>query len=354
MAPIPPRLNKKDKNSAQLEKEINLLKLTNKELAESIKKSSKKATNQSIEWVQEQDYATENYVSFGSAGTDYIPITIGSTTNNVLTSHQSLNGYATESWVTDKGYLTSVSWDDVGTKPDTATRWPSWSEVTSKPTSKTAWGQTYLNASSEFQNISGNMSSVGHIGFIGDDSYDLGTSSVRMRSGYFGTSLLVNAVEIGHTNEINGTGNNTLYLQYRNSGNLSLCYNGANVGIGLTSPSYKLHVNGKIYCTGGFAFLSDIRKKNVVGFCNGFSVKDIANAPLIQYTLKEDLDDGRRHIGSVAQYWQKVLPDTVNEVDDTLSMDQESILMASVITLARKVMSLENQIIQLKVKGYGK
>ena len=134
---------------------------------------------------------------------------------------------------------------------------------------------------------------------------------------------------------------------------LTVLANG-NIGIGTQSPSYKLHVAGKIYCTGGFAFLSDIRKKNVVGFCNGFSVKDIANAPLIQYTLKGDLDDGRRHIGSVAQYWQKVLPDTVNEADDTLSMDQESILMASVITLARKVMSLENQIIQLKVKGYGK
>lgn len=162
------------------------------------------------------------------------------------------------------------------------------------------------------------------------------------------------SVEIGHTNEINATGSSNLYLQYRNSGHLVLCDNGQNVGIGTDFPSYKLHVAGKIYCTGGFAFLSDIRKKNVVGFCNGFSVKDIANAPLIQYTLKGDLDDGRRHIGSVAQYWQKVLPDTVNEADDTLSMDQESILMASVITLARKVMSLENQIIQLKVKGYGK
>ena len=246
------------------------------------------------------------------------------------------------------------SWDEITSKPATATRWPSWSEVTSKPTSKTAWGKTYLDSSSNFQDISGDMSNVGHIGFKSDNSYDLGSSSVALRSGYFGTSLKVNAVEIGNTNEINAVTGQTLYLQYRNNGNLSLCYNGANVGIGLTSPSYKLHVVGKIYCTGGFAFLSDIRKKNVVGFCDGFSVKDIANAPLIQYTLKGDLDDGRRHIGSVAQYWQKVLPDTVNEADDTLSMDQESILMASVITLARKVMSLENQIIQLKVKGYGK
>ena len=252
---------------------------------------------------------------------------------------------------------TATRWptfDEVTSKPATATRWPSWSEVTSKPASKTAWGQTYLDSSSNFSSISGNLSSVGHISFSGDNTYDLGASGTRARSGYFGTSLNVADIEIGRSNEINAVTGQTLYLQYRNNGNLSLCYNGANVGIGLTSPSYKLHVVGKIYCTGGFAFLSDIRKKNVVGFCNGFSVKDIANAPLIQYTLKGDLDDGRRHIGSVAQYWQKVLPDTVNEADDTLSMDQESILMASVITLARKVMSLESQLIQLKVKGHGK
>ena len=123
------------------------------------------------------------------------------------------------------------AWSDITSKPATATRWPSWSEVTSKPASKTVWGQTYINASSEFQSINGDMSSVGHIGFLGDDSYDLGSSSVRMRSGYFGTSVLVNAVEIGHTNEINATGGNTLYLQYRNSGNLVLCYKGQNVGI---------------------------------------------------------------------------------------------------------------------------
>ena len=166
-------------------------------------------------------------------------------------------------------------------------------------------------------------------------------------------SLQIASVKIEQTNEVNSY-QGALHLNYRAASDVTACIGGGNFGIGTTSPGYKLHVVGKIYCTGGFAFLSDIRKKNVVGFCNGFSVKDIANAPLIQYTLKGDLDDGRRHIGSVAQYWQKVLPDTVNEADGTLSMDQESILMASVITLARKVMSLENQIIQLKVKGYGK
>lgn len=37
---------------------------------------------------------------FGTAGSDYIPITLGSTTTNVLTAHQSLAAYATQTWVT--------------------------------------------------------------------------------------------------------------------------------------------------------------------------------------------------------------------------------------------------------------
>ena len=38
---------------------------------------------------------------FGTAGADYVPITLGSTTKNVLTAHQSLSAYATQTWVTN-------------------------------------------------------------------------------------------------------------------------------------------------------------------------------------------------------------------------------------------------------------
>ena len=49
---------------------------------------------------------------FGTAGTDYVPVTLGSTTKNVLTSHQSLAGYATQSWVTNTalvGYFCKIA-----------------------------------------------------------------------------------------------------------------------------------------------------------------------------------------------------------------------------------------------------
>ena len=52
------------------------------------------------------------------------------------------------------------------------------------------------------------------------------TSSIRM-----GNILLE------HTDEINNNANGDINLNYRNSGNISLCYGGGNVGIGTTSPT---------------------------------------------------------------------------------------------------------------------
>lgn len=156
------------------------------------------------------------------------------------------------------------------------------------------------------------------------------------------------SVEIGHTNEINATGSSNLYLQYRNSGNLILCSNGHNVGIGTDSPSYKLHVAGTIYATGSITERSDIRCKDVETYQWSPTLDMIADAPIIRYTMKDD-EQKRERIGSVAQYWHKVMPEaTQQDGNGILSMSYGEISLVNTIALARELKHLKAEIAELK------
>lgn len=119
-------------------------------------------------------------------------------------------------------------------------------------------------------------------------------------------------------------------------------------GIGVTGNdiSTKLHVVGDIYATGDVTAASDENLKNVVCKAN-ISVKQIANAPAVKFTWK-DGQDKDVHTGSLAQYWQKVLPEAVIDRCGTLSMNYGAASMVAVINVAKKVVSHEEQIKQLK------
>lgn len=64
-------------------------------------------------------------------------------------------------------------------------------------------------------------------------------------------SIRMSNILLEHTDEINNSTNGGIHLNYRNSGNVSLCQGGGNVGVGTVSPSYKLDVSGQIRA-GGF------------------------------------------------------------------------------------------------------
>ncbi len=91
-------------------------------------------------------------------------------------------------------------------------------------------GSTYFDGATTFgagASISGNFDPASN------NAFDLGDSTYRWRTGYFGTSLgvnyggtLDNAFEVGGTASISGT-----------------AYFGSNVGIGTTNPTAKLEVN---------------------------------------------------------------------------------------------------------------
>jgi hypothetical protein len=98
------------------------------------------------------------------------------------------------------------------------------------------------------------------------------------------------------------------------------------VGIGSTSPSYKLDVNGTIYASGDVIMFSDERKKT--------HIETIPNAlekvlQLRGVTFNKLDDDNRRHSGVIAQEVEKVLPEVVYTAED----DTKSVAYGNMIGL---------------------
>ena len=144
----------------------------------------------------------------------------------------------------------------------------------------------------------------------------------------------------------NASTTTTLYLNTE-GGNCVINETSGNCGIGTGSPSHKLHVNGGIYATTYVTALSDARHKNVIGD-TGLTVEQISGAPAIRFTWK-DRDDQSVFTGSIAQYWQKVLPEVVqSQADGTLSLDYQVAALVSSITVARKVMNHESRLQRLE------
>ena len=322
---------------------------------------------------------TDAYWATTQSTSDKRNLTIGSVTQQVITAHQSLSGYATEYWVGQQGYatqywvgqqgyLTSSALSGYATQQWVGNNYLSLSGGTLTGTLKVKTGYGISDATDngllcyhpvDWAGVSSSQWGVGAIDSVGvirssadalkhyrcnDGTYDI----IDAKGGQtIANNLQVASVKIEETNEINSyTG--MLHLNYRVNTNMSLCNGGGNVGIGTVSPSYKLHVSGQIYCTGGFTFLSDSRKKNIIDHNVQLSVDDIANAPLIHYTLKDD-PEKRVRVGSIAQYWKRVLPESVNHAEDgTLSMNYDLQAHASVIVLARKVRELERIIYNLQ------
>ena len=118
----------------------------------------------------------------------------------------------------------------------------------------------------------------------------------------------------------------------------------------LSSASGQFHFHGETaYGTcvaAAFTQQSDVRLKEVTKHLTP-DIEDIAAAPIVAFRWKGG--DGNENLGTLAQYWQTVLPQAVHEdADGHLSVEYGTIALASAVTAARKVMDLERRVALLE------
>ena len=246
---------------------------------------------------------------------------------NVSHLSSALSSYATQSWVTQQGYLTASAISDMATKT-----WVN-SQISDMAT-KTWVGQNYLGLHA-----------------TADAATKLATARTIWGRSFDGTGNVSGAIENATT--ITASSHVSVGGNLSVSGTSQLT---GHVGIGVAPHStYALRVNGEVYVSTGLyshgyvTAISDIRKKNVIEDIK-LDVDAIALARLIRFTWK-DGHDTDEHVGGIAQEWQKILPEAVHEAaDGTLSMDYGAIGMISAVTLARKVVEQERRLKELEAR----
>ena len=213
---------------------------------------------------------------------------------------------------------------------------------------KTVWGRTYWLNGQPVATVKGS---------IVDDYFRIESSGANpfLRLGNSSSTWKVQLI------------NSYLYL----GANTSNCFridSSGHVGIGGNSSTHMLKVNGTAYITSNVAIdgtatvgnlssngyvtalatasSSDERMKNIIEHF-ALSVDDIAEAPIVRFTWKYG-EDKAVHAGSIAQYWQEVLPESVLEVNGFLSLEYGVLALLSVISLARDVVNLKQRVARIE------
>ena len=110
---------------------------------------------------------------------------------------------------------------------------------------------------------------------------------------YSSNSIKMSNILLEHTDEINNSANGSLHLNYRNSGNITLCMGGGNVGISNSSPSYKLDINGQMGASGFHH--SSVNSDNYILLAGGGYTSyggDYSHPIFLGYLNLEHGDDG--------------------------------------------------------------
>lgn len=211
----------------------------------------------------------------------------------------------------------------------------------------------------------------GSVSSSGNGSYDLGTTNYYWRYAYLNYGKIANYANIGLQVGEYTTGRAMLSVISSTDipADIQLGANGAHrwqISSRASADSYELRFyrypadtlvakfdqSSNFVCQGGITCLtatssSDIRLKDVQGNVN-LNVEQVADAPAIRFLWKKDHSLGMQ-AGSIAQYWQNVLPETIKEDNEgILSMNYGVAALVAAITTARKVVDHEKRIRDLE------
>lgn len=184
-------------------------------------------------------------------------------------------------------------------------------------------------------------------GIRSSENFLVGTSGSPKTLTVYGASTLVGALSVG--GNIGSDGNITAAGYLRADG--AVYIGGGTQYINYVSANNGLHTNVGFYSDKylvGFQNMSASDKRLKANLRDvQLSVSQIAAAPAVTFDWA-DRTRGRG-AGSIAQYWQRLLPENVHSFGEGwLSMEYGNIALVSSIILARKVQELEKQIEDLK------
>lgn len=134
---------------------------------------------------------------------------------------------------------------------------------------------------------------------------------------------------------------------YGGNNNLILQRDGGNIGIGTSSPTTKLHVEGDIFSSGEITILSDIRyKTNIETIDNALDKVNKIRGVYFNRT-KENGEIAQRNVGVIADEIEKVLPEVVylqNDIKSVAYHNMIGLLIEAVKELKTEINELKTQI----------
>lgn len=216
-------------------------------------------------------------------------------------------------------------------------------------TSRTIWGQSFNGTA----NVSGNMTGVGSITASGDivlsQSSSTGVRQIRMvcgdndygRIAAGATGSNAGWMEIASADD----GNEPIYVRQYTG-----VYSTVKRTLTLLDGSGNTTIPGNLVASGGITcYASDKRAKDIVDEIL-LSLKDIADSPTVRFRWNNwnIKDDGKTHIGGIAQYVQNILPEAVLDANGILNMDYATTAYIYSVQTARHLEEANKEIARLK------